>query len=69
MKSSPGIRHNIQSREENAYIVPEGELEFLGSFNFTASLLSGLACASVGIAITTFLNASAPWTAAECIGV
>lgn len=69
MQPNPGIRHNIQPREEKAYIVPEGELEFLGSFNFTASLLAGLGCAFVGIAVTTFLNASAPWTAAECIGV
>lgn len=69
MKSNPGIRHNIQSREENAYIVPEGELEFLGSFNFMASLLAGLACAFVGIAVTTFLNATPSWTTTQCIGV
>ena len=69
MELSPGIRHNIQPREEVAYIVPEGELELLGSLNFTATLLLSIAGALASIAATTALNASSPWTIAECVGV
>ena len=69
MELSPGIRHNIQPREEVAYIVPEGELELLGSLNFTATLLLSLAGALASIAATTALNASGQWTITECIVV
>lgn len=66
MRLSPGITHNIQPREEIAYIVPESELELLGSLNFTATLLISLAGALGSIAVTTAVNASSPWTATEC---
>ena len=69
MEPTPGIKHNLQPREENSYPVSEGELDSLTSFSFTASLVAGLGTVFAGVAISTALQAKSPWTVSDCIGV
>jgi len=69
MEPNPGIKHNLQPREENSYPVSEGELDSLVSFSFTASLVAGLGTVFASIAVSTALQVSSPWTVADYIGV
>ncbi len=57
MNSQKGIEYNVQAREEVAYIVIEGELESLGSFNTVSTLLLTIGCTVAGIAIGPLLGA------------
>ena len=69
MEPNPGIKHNLQPREENSYPVSEGELDSLVSFSFTASLVAGLGTVLAGVVISTALQISSPWTAPDYLGI
>ncbi len=57
MNSQKGIEFNVQAREEVAYVVMEGELESLGSFNTVSTLLLTVGCTVAGIAVGPLLDA------------
>lgn len=64
-----GIKYNVQAREENVYLVSEGELNSLASVGFTASLVVSLGAVLLGIAIPDALDVNAPWTLAKYVKV
>ena len=60
------ITYNVQPREENAYLVPEGDLDLLGQFSFMSTLLLSLAGMAGTIAVTAYMNITGEWTAQDC---
>ena len=60
---NPAIRHNYQPREENVYLVPENELDLLGSTDLRASFLMTISMGFLGLIISmTTTGREWPWS-------